>query len=105
MKKLKGKFYECFGVPRLFDNGVAVISAELYDKKEACRKFFNDIVGGNYKTRILNHIEKNIYQGFVRYGIKTTDEGVRSAWWECEEGKGAKPVWKLDEYKIKNLTK
>lgn len=103
INKYRGKFYDCFNVPRLFDNGVAVISLELYDKRDACRKFFNNMVGGKYKTRILNYIEKNIYKGFVKYGIKTTNEGIMSAWWECEEKKGAKPVWKIDKKTIKQL--
>jgi hypothetical protein len=97
MKKLKGKFYQTFDETRLFDSNELVISSELYPKEEAITKFYNDLCGEKDNAQLHELICSNIKDGFVKYGIKTTIDGITSAWWISDKVKGAMPVYIVDE--------
>jgi len=96
-KKFGGKFYKTFDIPRLFDSKEIVISSELYSKEEAITMFYNELCGEKDNALLHETICSNIRDSFVKYGIKTTINGITSAWWLCERGKCAKPVYVVDE--------
>jgi hypothetical protein len=90
------KFEEMFSevVPfHEFDGGHIMgyaISANSWSKEEA-RKLFEEYTSNAYIN--IDVIEKD----YVRFGLCNTDCGTISGWMQCQNKKGAQPIWWLEE--------
>lgn len=91
MNKFEERFSEV--VPfHEFDGGYTIgyaISANSWTIEEAKYRFERYIA----RSVDIDAIEKD----YVRFGLCNTDCGTISGWMQCQNKKGAQPIWWLDE--------
>lgn len=108
----KSKFNSFFDEPILFDeNSEFVISAELYSKEEAYEHFKKEVDSWGQAedggSRWQPFTVDDIKEERVRYCCQGYDDTYFNnkpvplcAWWLGAKGKGSKPVWVLQIYRV-----
>lgn len=86
-----GKFEQDFSEPQLFTEGMIVISALQYSRKEAAKEI-NDYYGKNSYPQCR---ARDLRADRIRYGFTpgNVDVDKKTCWYTGASGKGSKPVW------------